>query len=377
MFDVFLAEMLILLLILITTLRIFFIKKARIDSPAVLAPIAFVLSALLFFMWGADIIMLPLCALAFVTFFINIRSLLRLSARLYTDHYNLRFIVPAVLIALAAACMATVIVMFHPVRSVPSDFGVTKTRTLLTGDSATGYRPWDMRADRPDITGVLYEYAPADMPDEAEPADAVPNPVILFVPKCTASAAHYEPYFLLLAQKGFRVVSADFNGTERRVFDNPALNSRFFRRLYSLYLWAFDEEALQAVRAAEMPAVLQGYAALARLALKNYGADTTLFFALENIGTDDAQALTDQFPGNALGTFWLNRIAEYKTPNFGFIEQTDPLTAHFIGIERDPSLFIPRYVAGKTITAIAQAQEVAAPAKIIKADDSQPQGDAP
>lgn len=377
MFDVFLAEMLILLLILITTLRIFFTKKARIDSPAVLAPVAFVLSALLFFMGGADIITLPLCALAFVTFFINIRSLLRLSARLYTDHYNLRFIIPALLLALAAACMATVIVIFHPVRVLPSDFGATRTRTLLTGDDTTGYRPWDMLADRPSITGVLYEYAPADMPNESAPADAEPNPVILFVPKCTASVVQYEPYFLLLAQKGFRVVSADFYGTERRVFDNPVLDSRFFRRLYSLYLRAFDEEALQATLAADTTAALQGYAALARLALKTYGADTTLFFALENISTDDAQTLADQFAENTLGTFWLNRIAEYKTPNFGFIEQTDPLTAHFFGVERDPSFFIPRYVAGKTIASIAQAQEVAAPAQIIKADGNQPQGDAP
>lgn len=377
MFDVFLAEMLILLLILITTLRIFFTKKARIDSPAVLAPIAFVLSALLFFMGGADIITLPLCALAFVTFFINIRSLLRLSARLYTDHYNLRFIIPALLIALAAAAMTVIVVMFRPVRVLPSEFGATRTRTLLTGDGTTGYRPWDMRTDRPNITGVLYEYAPADMPDETDPADAEPNPVILFVPKCTASVVHYEPYFLLLAQKGFRVVSADFNGAERRVFDNPVLNSRFFRRLYSLYLRAFDEEALQAALAADTTAALQSYAALARLALKKYGADTTLFFALENISTDDAQTLTDQFAENALGTFWLNRIAEYKTPNFGFIEQTDPLTAHFFGVERDSSFFIPRYVAGKTIASIAQAQEVAAPAQIIKADGNQPQGDAP
>ncbi len=376
MFDVFLAEMLILLLILITTLRIFFTKKARIDSPAVLAPIAFVLSALLFFMWGADIIILPLCALAFVTFFINIRSLLRLSARLYTDHYNLRFIIPALLIALVAAGMATVIVIFHPVRILPSKFGVTRTRILLTGDSATGYRPWDMRADRPNITGVLYEYASADTPNEADPADATPNPVILFVPKCAASVVQYEPYFLLLAQKGFRVISADFNGAERRVFDHPVLNSRFFRRLYSLYLRAFDEEALQAALTADTTYALQGYATLARFALKNYGADTTLFFALENISMDDAQTLTDQFAENALGTFWLNRVAEYKTLNFGFIEQTDPLTAHFFGVERDPSFFIPRYVAGKTITAIAQAQAVAAPAQIIKADGNQPQGDA-
>ncbi|MDE6774218.1 MAG: hypothetical protein K2J14_06285 [Treponemataceae bacterium] len=377
MFDVFLAEMLILLLVLITTLRIFFTKKARIDSPAVLAPVAFVLSALLFFMWGADIITLPLCALAFVTFFINIRSLLRLSARLYTDHYNLRFIIPALLIAVAAACMAVIIVIFHPVCVLPSDFGATRTRTLLTGDGADGYRPWDMLADRPNITGVLYEYAPADMPDKSDPADAAPNPVILFVPKCTASVMHYEPYFLLLAQKGFRVISADFNGAERRVFDNPVLNSRFFRRLYSLYLRAFDEAALQAALTADTTNALQGYATLAQLALKTYGADTTIFFALENISTDDAQVLTDQFGENALGTFWLNRIAEYKTPNFGFIEQTDPLTAHFFGIERDPSFFIPRYVAGKTITAIAQAQEVAAPAHIIKAAGNQPQGDAP
>lgn len=372
MFDVFLAEMLILLLMLITTLRIFFMKKVRVDAAAILAPISFLIAAVLFFIWGADIIILILCVLSFATFFINFRSLLRLSAQLYTDHYNLRFVIPSAVIAVLAAGTAAVVVAFRPVRTMPEKFGVRRTRTALVGNSETGYRAWDMLADRPNVTAVLYEYAPLDMTDESETSA---NPVILFVPKCTASVLHYEPYFLLLAQRGFRVLSADFNGTERRVFGNDTLNSRFFRRFYSLCLRAFDETALQAALATDTKNALLGYTALARLALREYGADTMLFFALENISTDTAQTLTNQFADHTLGTFWLNRIAEYKTIDFGFIEQTDPLTAHFLGISRDPSLFIPRYVAGKTAEAVAQAQKPAAPAVIIKADEEAPQGD--
>ena len=171
------------------------------------------------------------------------------------------------------------------------------------------------------------------------------------------------------------MLSADFNGTERRVFGNDILNSRFFRRFYSLCLRAFDETALQAALATDTGNALLGYAALARLSLREYGADTMLFFALENISTGTAQSLTNQFADHTLGIFWLNRIAEYKTIDFGFIEQTDPLTAHFLGISRDPSLFIPRYVAGKTAETVAQAQKPAAPAVIIRADEEVPQGD--
>lgn len=379
MFDVYLAEVLILLLILITTLRIFFTKKVRIDSTAVFAPVSFFFALLLFYVWGADAPILLVCVLSFFTFFINIRSLLRLSARLYVDHYNVRFVIPTIIIALGAFALLVVVTIFHPVRYKVKDFGVTKTKTALTGNDTTGYKPWEMLSDRPNVTGVLYEYAPKELVpvpqtvlSEQDTASASETrPVILFVPKCSAATIYYEPYFLLLAQRGYRVLAADFNG-ERRIFGNAVLDSRFFRRFYTLYLRAAQEEQFKKALADDTANVLRGYEALARLALATYGADTTLFFAVENVSSDAVQAVASQFAKNALGSFWLNRIEEYKTTDFGFVEQTDPLTAHFLGAERESMFFIPRYVAGKTIDAIVQAQKLAAPAEIIKsADDAQ------
>ena len=376
MFDVFLAELLILALILITALRIFFTKHVRIDATVILAPISFVLSLLLLYVWGADILILLLCVLSFFTFFINIRSLLRLSARLYVDHYNLRFTIPTLIITLLALGTMVITVIFHPVRYKPNDFGVAKTRTALTGNFATGYRAWNMFSDRPQITGVLYEYAPSEnsytslrVSSERDTA-----PIILFVPKCTATAMQYEPYFLMLAQRGYRVLSADFNSSDRNLFDHSILNSRFFRRLYSLYLREFKEDSLRAALDADASFATQGYAQLTRFALTRYGADASVFLALEHISSEAAQTLADQFAPNVLGAFWLNRIDEYKTPGFGFIEQTDPLLAHIFGMERDASFFIPRYVAGKTAEAILQAQKLAAPPEIVKADETE--GDA-
>ena len=109
-----------------------------------------------------------------------------------------------------------------------------------------------------------------------------------------------------------------------------------------------------------------GYNALSRLALAQYGSETKLFFIVDGISIDLLNELTAQFPENAMGFFAINRVAEYQTSGYGFLEQTDPLAAYFFNLKRDSSFFIPRYVAGKTTESIEQTKKLAAPVEIIK-----------
>ena len=370
MFDVFLAELLVLSLLILLSVRVFFTKRARIDAAAILAPTAFVFSLLIFFIWGADFFVLCLILLSFFSFLLNLRSLMRLSARVVVDYYNARFVIPSMLLLLLSTGVLVLLVIFHPVHYRIQDFGVTRTKIPLTGTLSDGYRQWELFYDRPIINAMVYEYVPEkNEAVETEAQISVPEaeaPAILFVPKCTAMAIHYEPYALMLAQRGYRVLMLDVNTGDRNLFEYAALNTRFFRRFYTLFLREFQKDDFLKAISADVAYTMDGYKRLAQFALQRYGQNTDLFFVMESISSDTANILPATFRQNTLGIFWLNRIGEYKTEDFGFIAQTDPLLAYFFDIDRDASFFIPRYVAGKISDAIEQAKKLAVPVEVIK-----------
>ncbi|MBQ6780444.1 MAG: hypothetical protein IJP62_04350 [Treponema sp.] len=363
MFDLFLAELLILLMIFSVSVRIFFTKNARIDATAILAPVSFIFSLLIFYIWGIDPVILLLCILSLFTFLINARSLARLSARLVVDYYNIRFVIPSILIALISLGILVILIIFHPVRYLPQDFGVKRSKTLLTGNLTSGYQVRKTLFEKSKITGTLYEYAQETEDDTTMQSE--PKSVILFVPKCTANVTNYEPYFLLLAQKGYRIITADFYASQPARYGN-VLDTRFFRRSCSMFLSLFRKDDFAAINDADVKIAMMGYNALSRLALAQYGSETKLFFIVDGISIDLLNELTAQFPENAMGFFAINRVAEYQTSGYGFLEQTDPLAAYFFNLKRDSSFFIPRYVAGKTTESIEQTKKLAAPVEIIK-----------
>ena len=322
-----------------------------------------IFSLLIFYIWGIDPVILLLCILSLFTFLINARSLARLSARLVVDYYNIRFVIPSILIALISLGILVILIIFHPVRYLPQDFGVKRSKTLLTGNLTSGYQVRKTLFEKSKITGTLYEYAQETEDDTTMQSE--PKSVILFVPKCTANVTNYEPYFLLLAQKGYRIITADFYASQPARYGN-VLDTRFFRRSCSMFLSLFRKDDFAAINDADVKIAMMGYNALSRLALAQYGSETKLFFIVDGISIDLLNELTAQFPENAMGFFAINRVAEYQTSGYGFLEQTDPLAAYFFNLKRDSSFFIPRYVAGKTTESIEQTKKLAAPVEIIK-----------
>ncbi len=371
MYDAFLAELLILSLLLLLSVRIFFTKRARIDAVAILAPTAFAFSLLAVYIWGADCITLVLVLLTLFALIINLRSLMRLSARVVVDYYNARFVIPTLLVLLLSFGLIALLIIFRPVRYYGADFGVVKTKTTLTGRLTGGLHERSTLFERSGITGMLYTYekTPADSDKDGEHADFIPT--LIFVPKCSAQVVHYEPYFMMLAQKGCRVISAEYNAIDREVYESPVLNSRFFRRFYTLWLWLKERGKFDRAIQKDTTYVLKIYRELAKIALNHYGADTKLVFAVEEIGLDSLNELTAEFAESSLGFFTLNRVPEYTTSQFGFLAQTDVLLGYAMDITRDDSFFIPRYVAAKTMESIDQAKKLLAPVEIIKTDDEQ------
>ena len=81
-----------------------------------------------------------------------------------------------------------------------------------------------------------------------------------------------------------------------------------------------------------------------------------LYFVFDSLEFDSICQITETAGIQTAGFFSLNTIQEYKTPKFGFIEQTNIPLAKKYGFSRDSSLFIPRYLANKTAEQIESEQ---------------------
>ena len=88
-----------------------------------------------------------------------------------------------------------------------------------------------------------------------------------------------------------------------------------------------------------------------------YGDDTQLFYAVDSLDSDSLNNLSALYPQNVIGFFAINRVSEYHTSGYGFVEQTDPLLGALLGVERDESFFIPRYVANRTVARLESTLE--------------------
>ena len=409
MFDLFLAHVLVLLLLLITGFRVFFIKNPRVDSVAVASPVAFLISLLLFLVWGVNIQSVLVLALSFIFFLTNLRALFRLSAELIVDDYSPAFKIVTIFELLLAILVAIFIFWTRPVRYVPKDFGVEKNVRSLTGNFATGFHTLE---DYSEIyhgakeTGTLTVYSPAEkivwenqngslfnsladdqtfvdvieefeskkeessaeveakaeseqnsseenVETENDVIEEVSNeyaqlPLLLFVGTTHAPVDCYEPYFLFLAQKGFTVLAADFFPPDASLFDDWR-GHKIFSRLFSVFAMAIDknEDEKNRILAQEFENTRRGYEVLSALAIKEY--NLPIFYICEGFDFDTILEISKKFDENFVGFFSLNRIEEYKAPKFGFVEQTDVFLAHYLGIDRDREFFIPRYAAFKTI----------------------------
>lgn len=364
MFDCFLAQMLVLILMFVCSARIFFLKHSRVDSFAVFSTIALFISLCILFCFGFSFFNLCVFLLALLVYFVNFRAVIRLRARLIIDGYSAVFIIFSILSLILTVALGAAIVLTRPVRYTAKDFGVTKSAYTLTGTTR------DLRIRESFFTGGrfagdLFVYEPV-VHDEISAQVYADNPVLIFAPGIRAAVVNYEPYFMILAQKGFTVLAADFFTGDTTLLSSEVRNpvakriveSKFFRRFAAIHYENMRPDEFSLVLDAEKRLFTKKYSALTKLALEMFGDDTEVFYIVDGVDFDSIYAVIDEFNtepySNAKGFFSMNRVSEYETSGYGFIEQTDVLLAREKGIERENKFFIARYVAGKTIQAITE-----------------------
>lgn len=364
MFDCFLAQVLVLAMLFFCSARIFFLKEARVDCFAVFSPVALIFSLLIFFCFDFTAFNIIVFILALIVFFTNFRSVLRLSANLIVDSYSFVFIISSILELILVVAFAAVVVILRPVKYTAKDFGITKTHFSLAGDlSNPRIRENAFSGER--FSGNLFVYEPI-VRDEINAELYKENPVLVFASGIRANVQNYEPFLMILAQKGYKVVSADFYTNETKLFSplvqkpevRAILESKYFRRFFALHSEHVHPEEFKEILEKERALATKKYSALTKLALELFGDETKVFYIVDGVDFDSIYSVIDEFNtepyANAKGFFAMNRVDEYQTSGYGFVEQTDVLLARTKGIERENKFFIPRYVANKTIKSITE-----------------------
>ena len=364
MFDCFLSQLLVLTMIFFCSSRFFFIKDARLDSFAIFAPLAFVISILILICFDFSIFSFAIFVLSFSVFLTNFRAILRLNDKLIVDNYSAIFIIFSILELILTVLLIVTIVFFRPVKYSEKDFGVKKSQFSLAGASSNLHvREKFYSGER--LSGNLFVYEPL-VHDEITAEIYSDNPVLIFLPGIRSQVRDYEPYLMLLAQKGYKVLAADLYTQDLRLisknienkFLKEFLESKFFRKFAAISFEKQNPAEFEKILAEEKNLATKKYSAITKFALEFLGDESKFIYIVDNVDFDSIYAVIDEFNtepySNAKGFFSMNRVDEYKTSGYGFIEQTDVFLAHRKGIERENKFFIARYVANRTIKSITE-----------------------
>lgn len=343
-----LGELLIVFLLVVNSSRIFFLKYERVDTLAVLAPLAVVVALLQTAAWNADFISILILAVSLLALFTNMHSLARSASGLYVDHYSPVFIFFSVVVLICSLLTGVVIVKFAPVSVNASDSGVTETKIRLTGSFARGFSDAGY-TDRTDAQ--LYVYKPAD----TKSAEQTDNTVVIVGSDKRGDAAAYRPYMILLAEKGYTVVTCDFSAKDGGWF-NTIADRRIVRRFAMLVAYLNDKEQFVRQKDFYTFGMIREYKAMMDIADKKFGSGRKFLIVSDGMADTAAVDVMKQSGGRVQGVFALDSISEYKTPGFGFVEQTDPLVASYFGLARDNTLFIPRYAVLKSVEAFKEGR---------------------
>ncbi len=346
----FYGELLVFLLLLITNLRVFFVKHVRRDPLVALAPITFLLTILQIFSWGIDVFTILGLILGLLVFLSNFHAMFRYAERLYIDHYSPLMKTWAVFTVLLNLICIAATVLLRPVELNSHKLGIEEKLHRYEGSFRSGFIPARFFSK---ANALLYEYLPAT-PLGQEKVES--KDLIIFISDKRGDTLSYKPYLQLLAKEGFTVYSADFYTDDLRWL-HTLEDSKFTRRIASIYRCIKNPQWYMSQREFYTYNIMQECKALLKTVDENYGPDKNFYLVTDEMGQT---AITDFYKRNSdriKGKLSLNTISEYKTPGYGCIEQTDPLLSLFFKLQRDKDLKTPKAMVESTL-AITKSQSV-------------------
>ncbi len=375
------GELLIFVMLLVTNLRVFFVRQVRRDPLVVLAPFTFILSILQILAWGIDIFSAFAFFLALLVLLSNFHAIFRYMESLYIDHYSALMKVWAVCTVSLSVLSIVVLIIFAPDESKSNKIGVQENIYRMEGSFRSGFKEAGSfkLAD-----AYIYEFSILPSIKEntqTENSENNASSIILFFPDKRGDTINYKPYLQQLALKGNLVYSADFYSNDckwlhsfgdNKIFRRTILliqnfvRPAFFvsqREYYSYNIKLEAEAMLKYVEekfAKEDKLVTNAVSeAAVSEADENSQAENisesekiSCIMICDAMGHSALSELQKQYPDLIKKIIFLDEIPEYKTAGYGMIEQTNPLLLTSLGMEKDSSRNISDILAEKTMEII-------------------------
>lgn len=346
----FYGELLVIVLLLAANGRILFIKNAKKDSFVMLSPLAFLLSIIQIFNWGADTITCLTFVLSVLVLLSNFHALFRYSERLYIDHYSILMKVWSGITIILSLVLIAGTIYFRPVDYSNKELGIQETVMRYEGSFRSGFE--EASNIRP-ASVFLTEFKSLDS-ENARTKD-----IVIFIPDKRGDTYYYKPYLQHLAKEGFVVLSADFFCSDCK-WRHSISDYKVLRRFAMVIDSFVNEQSFAMQKEFYTYNIMQEIKALGDFAAELYGPETRLFIITDVMGTVAAQDYRERNAEKVLGIFDLQSIPEYKTPGYGTVSQTDVLLAMYLGQTRDKDGFYTKYMVMQTRKEIFKAREAAA-----------------
>lgn len=338
----FYGELLIYILLLITNLRVFFVKHVRRDPMVSLAPLTFVISILQILSWGADIFTVLAFIIALLVFLSNFHAMFRYAERLYVDHYSPLMKTWSVFTVLISTVAVTGIIVFRPVELQNPKIGVEENITRLKGSFRAGFEKANFVST---ADAMIHQFTPAAPLGGEKPEE---KGIILFVPDKRGDTINYKPYLQLLAKEGYTVYSGDFFADDVR-WMHSIEDMKILRRTASVFRSVTKPQWYMAQREFYTYNISQELEAMLKIIDEKHNPYAKFYLISDETGATALSDFEKKYPYRVNGNFILNTLPEYKTPGYGMIEQTDPLLATYFGYTRDASLKTPKLLVEMTL----------------------------
>jgi len=344
------GELLILILLLLTNLRVFFVNHSRRDSLTALAPLCFCFSILQLLAQGIDVFTVFTLIVSLLVFLSNFHAIFRYSEHLYVDRYSPLMKGWAVFTSIIIIITIAATIFFAPVEFQNKNIGVKKTITRYKGGFRNGFEP----ASFIDFAnGFFYEYKKAPELGK-EPEE--PKEIILLIPDKRGDTQMYEPYLQLLAKENYTACSANFYSDDLRWLHSFA-DRKNWRRFFSVLQSISNNQKYISQREFYTYNTSLECKTLLQLIDEKYGKDSRFFLISDTMGYTAIKDFAEANPSRVKGIMNLASVAEYKTAGYGLIEQTDPLLAFYLGYSRDADFTVPELLSNKTISLIDETNK--------------------
>lgn len=336
----FYGELLVFVLLLITNLRVFFVRHVRRDPLVSLAPFTLIVSILQIFSWGVDFFTALALILSFLVLLSNFHAIFRYSERLYVDHYSPLMKIWAAFTIFLSIASIIFIILFAPIQLDNTKNDVKETQVRYKGNFRTGFEECSAVSS---TDAVFYMFEPLDKDGVYTPSKGI----ILFIPDKRGDTFNYKPYLQLLAKDGYTVCSADFYADDGKWLHSFEDN-KIFRRISLVIRSLYNNTQFMGQREFYSYNISQECSALKKMMNEQFGSWCNYYLICDVMGKTAIEDFAKNNTDVIKGTFHLDTIKKYKTAGYGCVEQTDPLLAKFLGLERDSSLSTPNLLVTKT-----------------------------